>query len=203
MFKSTTREQWASARESKTKPPDVGKYNPRFKHLDADQKKVAIPVEHKHLGSMRIAEKEEQQTNVCLKSFKDMNHKVNDSQYDQKCRTLAQYNQGIVEREREEEAKQRNQDGASLLGFEKVHLGSEQDEEKKLAKPKPLDCFHFYVKEFREPKYRTSTAKEPNSPPKPCEKYNVSYLPNGQQVENLHYDDLQRAHRMLNMQGFL
>jgi len=34
-FKSSTREALLQVNSSKTAPPDVGKYTPRYKHLDA------------------------------------------------------------------------------------------------------------------------------------------------------------------------
>ena len=49
-FKSTTREQWQNSHSNKTNPPEVGKYNPLYKQLDADKKAVSIPNEPKHLG---------------------------------------------------------------------------------------------------------------------------------------------------------
>lgn len=53
----------------------------------------------------------------------------------------------------------------------------------------------LYVKEFREPKYsevrKSVAAKEPDSASKmsPGKKYNLSYLPNGQQVEIKSFED--------------
>jgi hypothetical protein len=57
-FKSCTRDQVDKATASKTKPPDVAKYTPKYAHLDADERKVAVLSEHKHLGQERMAEKE-------------------------------------------------------------------------------------------------------------------------------------------------
>jgi hypothetical protein len=45
-FKSTTRNNWQVAHASKTNPPDVGKYTPKYDALDSDQKATVFVKEH-------------------------------------------------------------------------------------------------------------------------------------------------------------
>lgn len=56
-FKSTTREQWNQARVSKTQPPEVGKYKPKYNQLDNNLKAAAIHKEHSHTGKTRILDR--------------------------------------------------------------------------------------------------------------------------------------------------
>lgn len=112
-FKSTTRDAWAKAHASKTNPPEVARYTPKYEALDANKRMVAVPEEHKHEGLRRIHEKTLQQTHICLKQIKALNYPVHHEK--SQAERLAQQNKKkldfIAEQERlakEEEKAQNN-----------------------------------------------------------------------------------------------
>ncbi len=77
-FKSTTRNHWQEAHASKTNPPDVGKYTPRYDVLDSDKKATSFVKEHDPEGANNIKQRNEQLTHVCLQQIKRLNYPVKD-----------------------------------------------------------------------------------------------------------------------------
>lgn len=52
-FKSTTREAWNQAHSSKTKPPEVGKYKPKYDQIETDLKAITIRDIQPNVGEQR------------------------------------------------------------------------------------------------------------------------------------------------------
>jgi hypothetical protein len=72
-FSSTTRDDWQQAHASKTLPPDVGKYKPKYNYVWSQEKEAAVRQEHSEIGTIRKKTKQEQQTCVCLRAVKGLN----------------------------------------------------------------------------------------------------------------------------------
>jgi len=53
-FNSTGRDEWQDAHASKTDPPDVGKYKPKYNRVWSDERAAVILQEHLHIGQKRI-----------------------------------------------------------------------------------------------------------------------------------------------------
>lgn len=96
-FKSTTRNNWQEAHASKTNPPDVGKYTPKYDALDTDQKATVFVKEHDQQGVKNIIERETQHTHVCLQQIKRLNYPVKDAR--SQAPRLAKNNKKLNERE--------------------------------------------------------------------------------------------------------
>ena len=72
-FSSTTRADWQNAHASKTKPPEVGKYKPKYNLVYTKEKAASVAKEHSCVGAIRKQQRNEQQTCVCLRAIKGLN----------------------------------------------------------------------------------------------------------------------------------
>lgn len=164
-----TREQWYQARSDKNRQPEVGKYKPKFNYLDTSAKAVEFAREHSHTGQYRIKTKEEQQINVCLKAVKGLNYPTFHEK--SQAKRLAQVNKKLLEMEKNAQSCT-------------VEVETEPEEPVKLpTREEPLDMLNLYVSELRAPNYIRIPRKRSNqSVCQPCQNFNRSYLPNGQQV---------------------
>ena len=117
-----------------------------------------------------------------------MNYDKNHPIYGRNCDNLAKTNKMIVERE-----QARTQ---SPMHHTK---GDNESDQPKKETVEQLDFMHYYVKEFKEPNYRPLTRDAAMTRKK---RYNVSFLPNGQAVELLKFDDHARAHEMLKIESW-
>lgn len=139
-FKSTTREAWQSAHSSKTMPPEVGKYKPKFSQIESDKKVAKIRNIKPNVGEQHIAARDEQHTHVCLKVVKGLNYPVFHEK--SQARRLAKVNKKLMEME-------------IIAKMDPFHVETEQEEptQSDNKKDEKLDMLNFYVKEMREPIY--------------------------------------------------
>ena len=79
-FKAQTRTGWSTAHESRTKPPCVGHYNPKFSRVDRNYQTATIHKTHENLGEAPLKEKAMAQTQVCFKSMRLMNYEPHNKQ---------------------------------------------------------------------------------------------------------------------------
>ena len=76
-FSATSREAWIKSHASKTNPPDVGKYKPKFNQVEKKELYTAIIAPQKNMGQERILNRELQHTHFCDKVL----HVINDKKH--------------------------------------------------------------------------------------------------------------------------
>ena len=76
-FNATSRDAWATAHASKTNPPDVGKYKPKFNQVEKIAPQTQIIKEPRNFGAERILTRDLQHTffdEKLLRSLNDRRH---------------------------------------------------------------------------------------------------------------------------------
>lgn len=165
------------AHSSKTNPPDVGKYKPKFDSVWAQKRAASVRDEHQHIGMKRMQDMVEQQTHVCVKAVKGLNLPFNHPK--SQSRRLAEINKRLEEQQRSHEKE----------GFKE---GMDAEHEREEAKRAIMQEQVMFRKELREPMW-TEAPKEKKLKPEPCHNYNRSYIPTGAQVAIKNLGDQERT----------
>ena len=76
-FNATSRDAWATAHASKTNPPDVGKYKPKFNQVEKIAPSSQIIAEPRNFGNERILTRDLQHTFFCDKVLHTLNDRRN------------------------------------------------------------------------------------------------------------------------------
>mgnify|MGYP000055953127 CR=1 FL=1 len=71
-FYATSREQWETSHASKTNPPDVGKYKPKFSQVERSAHELTIRPPPFNFGTERIGHRELQHSTFCEKIIHDL-----------------------------------------------------------------------------------------------------------------------------------
>lgn len=115
--------------------------------------------DRENLGQLRIEDKAVQQTYLCLKSVKHLNHNSHKThENSEACERIARKNFDLKLQEAErQKIESVGKDGPGSFGFKNGAKSGENEGEEEKKTPFPKDNWdrqHFYVKEFREPKWR-------------------------------------------------